>query len=87
MADVSKHDAEEERIGNHIESCRVYFFVGWDAIGLHYFMEGIHKLVDLKEGGRSQFVLGDLLNLSNASPRACSQFLLHFTGELGRHPK
>lgn len=49
MANIAKHNTEQEWECNDIETCRVDFLVARYTIGYDYFMERPNELVDFEE--------------------------------------
>lgn len=84
MAQVTKHDSEEEREGDNSENSRVYFFMHGDTISIDDLLENFSKFIRFDISGRFYGVVFEPLKVSRPESSKVSSELLLF---LARAPE
>ena len=86
MANISKHEAKQERERDNIEGGGIDFFVVRSAVCDHDFMERPYEIIHFEESGRSQSMVLDLYNLRTPEFVSVSELWSHLLGVFSRHP-
>jgi len=78
VAQVTKHDSEEEREGDNCEDCGVYFFMHGDTISIDDLLENFSKFIRFDISGRFYGVVFEPLKISRPESSKVSSELLLF---------